>query len=227
MNHYSLAKEEMAFYGHEYTSLQNLLAILIGPTANSSVTGQLAAMGIKLSSLSVKELMAYEGIDESAAERIIAAFGIAFAAMQGRECKDIIREPKDASKFFSYLALMEQEYFDTVFLNTKNVVLGKKNIFKGSLDSCVVHPREIFKEAFRMSAASIICAHNHPSGDPHPSKEDIIVGKRLHEVGRLMGVELLDFIVIGHNGRYFSFKEKEIFGRRMWNEQSTLCGEAY
>jgi DNA repair protein RadC len=214
-NHYSLAKEEMAFYGHELTSLQNLLAILIGPTANSSVTGQLAAMGIKrLSSLSVNDLMAY-GIGESAAERIIAAFGIAFAAMQqGRECT-IIRVPEDAVKFFSYLALLDQEHFDTVFLNTKNEVLGKKNIFKGSLDACVAHPREIFKEAFRMSAASIICAHNHPSGHPHPSKEDIIVGKRLHEVGRLMGVELLDFIIIGHNGRYFSFKEKEIFERRM------------
>ena len=86
-------------------------------------------------------------------------------------------------------------------------MLHKQTIFIGSLNSSIVHPREVFKEAFRRSAASIICAHNHPSGDPSPSKEDIDVTKRLIECGRLIGIEILDHLIIGEK-KYVSLKEK-------------------
>uniref|UniRef100_UPI000E341953 RadC family protein n=2 Tax=Aeribacillus TaxID=1055323 RepID=UPI000E341953 len=94
-----------------------------------------------------------------------------------------------------------------LYLNTKNQVLHKQTIFIGSLNTSIVHPREVFKEALKCSAASFICIHNHPSGDPSPSKEDIEVTRRLSECGKLIGIELLDHIIIGER-KYVSLKEK-------------------
>lgn len=205
--HYQIAKEEMAFYGYENASLQNILAVLIGRSADPAVTGELAALGLrKISALSKKELKSFKGIGEDGASRIHAALGLAKLFQQETiDNQTIIRSPDDAAKAFSYLRYEEQEKFDVLFLNTKNMVLGKKNIFKGTLDHAVVHPREIFKEAYRMSAASIICAHNHPSGDCTPSDADREVFIRLETVGDLMGVEVLDFLVIGDR-HYHSIK---------------------
>lgn len=205
--HYQIAKEEMAFYGYENASLQNILAVLIGRSADPAVTGELAALGLrKISALSKKELKSFKGIGEEGASRIHAALGLAKLFQQETiDNQTIIRSPDDAAKAFSYLRYEEQEKFDVLFLNTKNMVLGKKNIFKGTLDHAVVHPREIFKEAYRMSAASIICAHNHPSGDCTPSDADREVFIRLKTVGGLMGVEVLDFLVIGDR-HYHSIK---------------------
>lgn len=89
----------------------------------------------------------------------------------------------------------------------KNQVLHKQTIFIGSLNASIVHPREVFKEAFRRSAASIICIHNHPSGDPTPSREDIEVTKRLAESGKIIGIDVLDHLIIGEN-KFVSLKEK-------------------
>ncbi|WP_411747969.1 RadC family protein, partial [Psychrobacillus psychrotolerans] len=94
-----------------------------------------------------------------------------------------------------------------LFLNVKNQILHKQTIFIGSLNASIVHPREIFREAVKRSAASIICAHNHPSGNPTPSTEDIDVTKRLFEAGQLMGIELLDHVIIGDH-QFISLKEK-------------------
>ncbi|KAA0563688.1 DNA repair protein RadC [Bacillus sp. CH30_1T] len=94
-----------------------------------------------------------------------------------------------------------------LYLNTKNQVLHKQTIFIGSLNASIVHPREVFKEAFRRSAASIICIHNHPSGDPTPSREDIEVTKRLVECGRIIGIDILDHLIIGEK-KFISLKEK-------------------
>jgi len=94
-----------------------------------------------------------------------------------------------------------------LYLNTKNQVLQKRTVFIGSLNASIVHPREVFKEALKRSAASIICMHNHPSGDPTPSREDIEVTKRLAECGKLIGIDVLDHIIIGEQ-KYVSLKEK-------------------
>lgn len=118
-----------------------------------------------------------------------------------------IRSPEDAAGLFDYMKHQNQEHFVAVFLNTKNVVIGKKTIFVGSLNASIVHPREVYREAVQRSAASIIVAHGHPSGDPSPSKEDIEVTKRLVEAGKVIGIEVLDHVIIGFN-RYISLKEK-------------------
>lgn len=208
--HFAIAKEEMMFYGTENTSLQNLLAVLIGPKADPTVTGQLASLGVKgLSSLSREEFLSYEGIGETTADRILACFGLANMLNKYKiEHAYIVRSPEDAAKYFSDLAYLDQEHFDAIFLNTKNVVIGRKNIFKGSLDNCVVHPREVFKEAIRLSASSIIVSHNHPSGNSFPSRCDIEITKRLVDVGIMVGIEVRDHVIIGHGGTYTSLKDK-------------------
>ena len=103
----------------------------------------------------------------------------------------VIRSPEDGAKYvMNDMRFLTQEHFVALYLNTKNQVLHKQTIFIGSLNASIVHPREVYKEAFRRSAASIICMHNHPSGDPTPSREDIEVTKRLAECGKIIGIEL-------------------------------------
>ena len=94
-------------------------------------------------------------------------------------------------------------------LNTKNVITGWFEVSRGSIDASIVHPREIFKRALTNNATSIVVAHNHPSGDPNPSKEDINITNRLKECGKLLGIDLIDHIIIGDE-KYVSLKEKGI-----------------
>ncbi len=99
-----------------------------------------------------------------------------------------------------------REFFITLYLNTKNGILRQKVISIGSLNASIVHPREVFRTACVVSASSIIVAHNHPSGDPAPSNEDIEITKKLVESGKIIGINLLDHVIIGHD-RNYSFRE--------------------
>ncbi len=99
-----------------------------------------------------------------------------------------------------------QEVFGILILNTKNKIVAVHEVSRGSLSSALVHPREVFKPAVLHNAAAIICFHNHPSGDPEPSRDDIEVTKRLVEAGKIMGIEVLDHIIVGED-RYVSLKE--------------------
>ncbi len=99
-----------------------------------------------------------------------------------------------------------KEFFMALYLNTKNGILKQEVISIGSLNANIVHPREIFKTACMVSASSIIVAHNHPSGDPSPSREDIEITKKLSEAGKMMGIGLLDHVIIGYD-RNYGFKE--------------------
>ncbi|MGL5150257.1 MAG: RadC family protein [Clostridium sp.] len=119
-----------------------------------------------------------------------------------------ISSPKSVAELLTNeMAYIKQEKFRVLLLNTKNKVVAIRDVFIGSLDTAIVHPREVFKEALKFSASRIVICHNHPSGDPTPSKEDINITNRLRECGTLMGIELLDHIVVAKNG-YFSMKEK-------------------
>ena len=99
------------------------------------------------------------------------------------------------------------EVLGVLCVTTKHRPIAWHELSRGTLDSTLVHPREVFKVAFLANAAAIVIAHNHPSGDPEPSAEDIGITNRLSEAGKLLGVELLDHIIIGHDGHYYSFKE--------------------
>lgn len=119
-----------------------------------------------------------------------------------------VRSPQDAAKYMiPKLSNLTQEHLVVAYLSVKNQIIKEKTIYIGGLNSSIVHPREIYKEAFLCSAAAIICFHNHPSGDTTPSPEDIAATKRLAEVGDTMGIDMLDHIIIA-GGKYLSLKDK-------------------
>lgn len=122
-----------------------------------------------------------------------------------------INSSQDAVELLQpFLAEGDREKFVMVCLDTKNQPTAIHTVSVGSLNSSLVHPREVFKVAILANSASILLSHNHPSGDPTPSREDIEVSKRLCEVGSILGIEILDHVIIGSEGRYVSFKERNL-----------------
>ncbi len=122
----------------------------------------------------------------------------------------VIKSPTEvyqAAKQLLALHEKPQEHFCILCLNTKNKIVGVHTISIGSLNASIVHPREVFKAAILNNASRIICLHNHPSGDPEPSKEDIEITRRLVEAGEIIGIEVLDHVIIGEQ-RYLSMKER-------------------
>ena len=120
----------------------------------------------------------------------------------------MIRSPQDVSELvMEDLRYLQQEHFVCLFLNTKNAVIGRETLSVGSLNATLVHPRELFRAAIKKSSAAIICVHNHPSGDPTPSTEDIQLTHRLAEAGKIIGISLLDHIIIGDR-KFISMKEQ-------------------
>ena len=123
-----------------------------------------------------------------------------------------IMYPEDAYKAITKITSVEeeaQEVFGILILNAKNKIVAVHEVSRGVLNSSLVHPREVFKPAVLHNAAAIICFHNHPSGDPEPSKEDIKTTNRLVEAGKIMGIEIFDHIIVGDDG-YVSFKERGV-----------------
>nr|WP_316571861.1 DNA repair protein RadC [Neobacillus sp. YIM B06451] len=162
-----------------------------------------------LKAASLEEITAIKGIGTAKAILLMAALelGSRVANLTNND-RYVIRSPEDGANYvMNEMRFLSQEHFVCLYLNTKNQVLHKQTIFIGSLNASIVHPREVYKEAFRRSAASIICLHNHPSGDPTPSREDIEVTKRLSECGKIIGIDLLDHLIIGEN-KFVSLKEK-------------------
>ena len=157
----------------------------------------------------IQELQEIEGIGETRAKQILALVELSKRMLNTNgNNKVTLSSPKGVADLLApEMQFLDREHFKVVLLNTKNKVITIETVSIGSLNSTIVHPREIYKNPIKYSAASIIIAHNHPSGDPTPSAEDIEITKRLYEVGKLLGIELLDHVIIG-DGDYFSFKEK-------------------
>lgn len=121
-----------------------------------------------------------------------------------------ISSPADVRDYIEQvfkLSIQAEEVMVMLVLDIKNNVIGAFEVSRGSLNASIVHPREVFKRALLLNGASIILGHNHPSGDPTPSMEDISTTERLVEGGKVLGIEVLDHLIIGNNGRYKSFKE--------------------
>lgn len=213
-------RERLMNNGAPSLSNQELIAILLRTgTKSESVVTLANRVLVKFDGLlflkdaSLEELTSIKGIGTAKAVQLMAA--IELGRRIGNLSYDeryIIRSPEDAANYvMNDMRFLAQEHFVCIYLNTKNQVLHRQTIFIGSLNASIVHPREVFKEAFRRSAASIICFHNHPSGDPTPSREDIVVTKRLVECGKMIGIEILDHIIIGDK-KYVSIKEKGYIG---------------
>jgi DNA repair protein RadC len=209
-------RERMLKEGKEVLSNQELLAILLRSGSKNESVLQLAHRIIRhfegltlLNDANVSELKKIKGIGDAKAVEIIAALelGKRINRLQ-MEDRYVIRSPEDGARYvMDDMRFLSQEHFVCLYLNTKNQVLHRQTVFIGSLNASIVHPREVYKEAFRWSAASILCFHNHPSGDPTPSREDIEVTKRLVECGKILGIEMLDHIIIGDQ-TFVSLKEK-------------------
>nr|WP_245992564.1 DNA repair protein RadC [Capsulimonas corticalis] len=209
-------RERLAKYGAHALSTAELIGVLIrtGNAERSAVSlGEflLAEFGnVKgIASATLDQLASVKGLGLAKAAEIQAAieFGHRLALFSDDD-RPAIAGPQDvANLIMPELRYIKKETLKSLLLDTKNRVLGIKTVSIGDLSSSIVHPREVFKDAVTSSAASIIVAHNHPSGDPTPSREDITVTKRLMEAGEIMGIELLDHIVIG-DGCFVSLKEK-------------------
>ncbi|GAB2560633.1 RadC family protein [Gracilibacillus alcaliphilus] len=209
-------RERLLQYGAEHLSNQELLAILLGSGTQQENVHQLAERVLRhfeglrlLREVTIEELQKIKGIGQAKGVTILAAVEFGKRTQQYRgDDKYTIRSPEDgANLLMETMIHLKQEHFVAVYLNTKNQVIHRQTIFVGGLNSSIVHPREVFREAVKRSAASLICAHNHPSGDPAPSQEDILVTKRLAECGKMIGIELLDHLIIGDN-QFVSLKEK-------------------
>ncbi|MFS0861722.1 DNA repair protein RadC [Fredinandcohnia sp. 179-A 10B2 NHS] len=209
-------RERLVTEGPESLSNLELLAILLRTGSKEESVIQLSNRllhqfeGLRLlKDATVEEITAIKGIGQAKAVQIMASIelGRRIGKLQ-YEDRYVIRSPEDGAKYvMEDMRFLSQEHFVCLYLNTKNQVIHRQTIFIGSLNASIVHPREVYKEAFRRSAASIICVHNHPSGDPTPSREDIEVTKRLVECGKIIGIELLDHLIIGEH-KYVSLKEK-------------------
>lgn len=209
-------RERLIRQGAESLSNQELIAILLRTgTKQESVlvlANRILSSFDKIQDLkdaTIEEMMLVKGVGKAKAVQLLAAAEIGKRMYRKHsEGRYTIRSPEDAAAYLmTDMASLNQEHFVVLFLNVKNEVLHKQTIFIGSLNSSIVHPREIFREAVKRSAASIIVAHNHPSGNPSPSPEDIEVTKRLIEAGSIMGIEVLDHVIIGDH-QFLSLKEK-------------------
>lgn len=212
-------RERLIHQGEEQLSDAELLGIILKdgtPKASAvdvartllSKYGNFRELGNK----TISELCKIDGIGEAKAAQIKATIEIA------KRYSTITLEPgvkfKNSDSIFKHfhekLRDKKQETFLVVLLDNKNRVLKEKQISIGSLTASIVHPREVFGAAIKEHAASVVFVHNHPSGDPYPSSEDIEITKRLDNVSKIVGIKILDHIIIG-NSEYFSLKDKGIF----------------
>lgn len=157
---------------------------------------------------SEEQLIHIKGIGKGKARQIRAILELARTLTAPSQEHYTIRSPKDVYDLLEPdLRYQSKEHFICLFLNTKNRVISKEIISIGSLNAAIVHPREVFRSAMKRCSASLICSHNHPSGDPTPSSEDIELTTRLVHAGEIVGIEVLDHVIIAGN-QFLSLKEK-------------------
>jgi len=213
-------RERMLKFGQESLSNAELLAILLRTgSANESVFHLAQKILSELESvhtlrdITIEELIKIRGIGPAKAIQIKAAIELGRRTYRDNELEKItIRSPKDVANYLiEELRYLKKEHFIAIILDTKNKVVGKETVSIGNLNSSIVHPREVFQPAIKRSGSALIVAHNHPSGDPTPSREDTEVTKRLIKAGEILGIELLDHLIIG-GANYTSLKDKGLFG---------------
>lgn len=212
-------REKLSKYGVSSLSNAELIAIIIRTGYGDDTAIDLAnrilsidSSGVKfLSYATVEELTTIRGIGNCKAAQIQASIELGKRISRyGGEDKVKIDSPLVlVNLLMEEMRYLKKEYFKIAVLDTKNQIISIENISIGNLNASIVHPREVFNVAIKKSANSIILVHNHPSGDPTPSREDINITHRLVEVGEIVGIKVLDHIIIGDN-KYISFKQRNI-----------------
>ncbi len=211
-------RERLLSKGAKSLSTYELIAILLQTGSKEKSVIQLSKEVLEsflnfadMKEATINKLKETKGIGTSKACKILAAIELGERVLTAKPSEKIdVSSPWAVADYIMYdLQYLKQEHFVVLFLNHKNIIIGKKTIFIGSLDKTIAHPREIFKFSYQYAAAKIICVHNHPSGNPKPSKQDIQFTKKLMEISSLLDIPLIDHIIIG-DGSYFSLKEHGI-----------------
>jgi DNA repair protein RadC len=188
-----------------------LLSMMLGDGRSDTVRRLLASHPIPdgLWRVSADDLVALEGVGPAGAARVLACLEMSRRAAAWRSSRRrSITTPEDVVDLCAVqLRGLDREHFWALALNTKNQLLRVLEVSVGSLNASIVHPRELFRDAVRASAASVVVVHNHPSGDPTPSGADIQLTRRLVRAGDVLGIEVLDHVVIGDGGEYASMKD--------------------
>ncbi len=205
-------------FGEESLSDEDLIALILGSGTRQCGVGRIAGQLIEqagglrsLTGMRGAEIMHARGIGPARAARLLAAFSLARRLsvrplFPGRkvECsRDIF------DYYHPLLRDKKKEFFFVLLLDSKNRLVAEEKVSEGSLTASIVHPREVYLSAVRSSAAGVLVLHNHPSGDPSPSREDYEITIRLKEVGDLLGIALLDHVILGED-RYVSFREHRL-----------------
>lgn len=207
-------RERLYQYGSENLSDEELISIILktgtkGMSVKEVSLKLLESVGNikKLKDIGINTLMGINGIGKVKAIEIKAAIELGRRIyIENNKLSGVILN--NSLKIYEYFKDLvgnkKQEYFYTVYVDTKGRYIDKKCLFVGTINNSIVHPREIFKEAYLLSANGIICIHNHPSGDPTPSKEDVVITRKIKEIAMIHGIRLVDHLIVGINS-YYSF----------------------
>lgn len=211
--------EKLERFGPEMLSNAELLAIIIRTGNRNETSVSLAQRVLKhdregsglsfLHHTTVEQLRKIKGIGRVKAIQLKAVMELSKRIASFYDTNRIVlNATADVARvFMEEMRHLDREVFKTVMVNTKNQIIKQRNVSVGSLSASIVHPREVFSEALKIGCAAVIFVHNHPSGDPTPSVDDVDTTRRLVNAGDILGIKVLDHVIIG-NGVYVSFKEK-------------------
>ena len=207
-----LPREKLIKNDPQSLSDSELIAILLEKGVKGNSVFQISKELVEnysikeLSELGINKLSKIPGIGIAKACRISASFELGKRLSLNNDFSPEITCAEDVYDIMKNLKYENQEHFIVLFLDTRKKLIKKKTLFIGTLDSTIIHPREIFNNAIRESSSSIILIHNHPSGNPMPSQEDIIITKQIKQAGEIIGIPVLDHVIIG-NDKFISLKE--------------------
>ena len=209
-------RERLYQYGSENLSDEELISIIL-KTGTKGISVKEVSLKLlenvgdirRLKDIGINTLMRINGIGRVKAIEIKAAIELGRRIyIENNKLNGVILN--NSLKIYEYFKDLvgnkKQEYFYTVYVDTKGRYIDKKCLFVGTINNSIIHPREIFKEAYLLSANGIICIHNHPSGDPTPSKEDMMITRKIKEIAMIHGIRLVDHLIVGVNS-YYSFYE--------------------
>jgi DNA repair protein RadC len=213
-------RERLRMHGPGALSNAELIAILLRTGCNGESAVSVAQRVLRdldglrgLRQATFGELAKMKAMGEAKAAQVLAAIELGKRVMDsGPAERRVITRAEDVySMLYGDMALLDQEHLRVILLNTRNEVVAVRDVYKGNVNTAIVRPSEVFKDAVREGIPTIVMVHNHPSGDPSPSPPDIALTRQIVDAGRLLGIEVLDHVIIGrHAPFYSSLKEKHL-----------------
>ena len=209
-------REKLVAKGAENLKDSELLAILLRTVKTGKNVIEIASQILtkhskkRLLQMTYQDLIKIGGIDSAKAATLLAAFELSKRALEVNDTNlPTINDAKDAVAQLTDLRDLKKEHFVALYINARNKLIHRDLVSVGTLNANLVHPREVFEPAIARSSVQVIVAHNHPSGDPEPSEDDLVITKKLVDGGKLLGIEVIDHIIITKTG-YLSFKDKKL-----------------